>query len=475
MLKKIYKKDPIAQILVRTSQFPELKGNLYIFGRIGAGKSCLLSFLKNIYLSKGCKIFDFFGGRRNENLYCGLPSRDIDYWDKFKKKFKINEKQVGPKQFKVNYLYPFFKSHLSNKLPSNPPNVKSKIFTIPFKSIEEKDIVLIINNISEQARYLWREILEKSKSSDNGADLEDMFFKMKAENQNLYKNFIKPLVKEQFLQNENNDYNLDIIKEAKDKETISVLCLDLIPQRYHLFIMGWILRQIDFLVKKGKIGHKNVFLLREASEFFRAADESIIENKFKWFKRQLSFYMRYSREGMHFFLDTQSPNEVKGILESASDIIFLGRTPVTSKRDRAEIADTLLSFNKMSKKQMLELSDLRKGEFLIAEGYKHVEKRYIPLPRSMYWQEGDGNFYSNVWKKYVDKWINIEEDKRILNEQYIKRKEKILENRKFKIQLDKIKNVEFSNTQPKSQTKSKPQSQTKSRPKLKIPMFDSDL
>ena len=124
---------------------------------------------------------------------------------------------------------------------------------------------------------------------------------------------------------------------------------------------------------------------------------------------------------------------------NSQDLTLLGRIAATSKRDRAEIAESLASVGKMTRLQIQNLSELRSGEFFLIEGYKDVRKVYFLLPRSMYWQEGDGNFCKNVWKKYVDKWTNIKIDKEIITKIFKEDNIKLIEERKFKNELEKQK------------------------------------
>jgi len=110
---------------------------------------------------------------------------------------------------------------------------------------------------------------------------------------------------------------------------------------------------------------------------------------------------------------------------NSQDLTFLGRISATSRRDRAEIAEALYSVGKIEKYQINQLGELRSGESFLIEGTKPARKIYIFLPRTMYWKEGDGNFYNNLWKKYVDKWVNIEIDKNNMKEE-IEQARKIL-------------------------------------------------
>ena len=442
MIKKHAKTNPIRSVIMRTP--PSLTGGAFFYGRIKSGKTCAMMSLAQKYkdnLNFNYKIIDLFGGHRKENLYWVLPSIDAEYWERVRKALNITEKQELPKQYKVNLLYPFFASQLPKQLPSNPPNVKSKIFTIPFKDVVSDDIKLVIDSMSQQSQYIWREALLQIKKNDGGAKLIDILIKYQSENINLYRNFVNPLVKEGFLQSEICDYNLNLLDEIRDREVVSVLCLDFVPPVYHLFIMGWFLRKTTELIDAGKIRNKNIFILREASEWFKATVDSVVPDRVKFFRALMSNWIRYGRRGIHMFLDTQSPAETRGLVEGSQDLTLLGRISGTSKRDRAEIADSLFSVGKMTKKQIQKLNDLRSGEFFIIEGYKDARKVYFLLPRSAYWQEGDGNFYSNVWKKYVDKWVDIRNDKEIIIKQFKEENIKLIEERKFKNELEKQKKL----------------------------------
>lgn len=419
---------------------PSLTGGAFFYGRIKSGKTCAMMSLAGKYHDNpmmGYKIIDLYGGHRKESLYWTIPSNDEEYWRRVRKVLDISDSQELPVQYKVNLLYPCFISNLPNKLLSNPPYVKSKIFTIPFKEVVGDDIRLVINSVSQQTHYYWEEVLGQTKKTDGGAKLSDIFIKMQAENSIFYRNFIVPLIKECFLQSQVCSYNLDILAELKDRETISVLCLDFVPPMFHLFIMGWFLRKTAELIDLGKVRTKNIILAREASEWFKATNDSIMEDRVKFFRNLLANWIRYGRRGMHIFLDTQSPAETKGCVEGSQDLTLLGRIAGTSKRDRAEVAESLYSVGKMTKKQIRDLNDLRSGEFFMIEGYKDARKVYFLLPRSSYWKEGDGNFYSHVWKAYVDKWLNIDADKSTLLAEYEESEKKFAEERKFKNQLEK--------------------------------------
>ena len=122
MFRKIVKIDPVKSRIFKVP--PPLSGAVYIYGRIGSGKTANLLSISQKYHDKEnsvYKILDLFGGHRNESLYWTLPSIDINYWGKVKNILGISEKQAIPKQYKVNILYPLFKKTMRKKLPDNTP------------------------------------------------------------------------------------------------------------------------------------------------------------------------------------------------------------------------------------------------------------------------------------------------------------------------------------------------------------------
>ena len=436
MLKKFYKKDPVEEIIMRMP--PQLVGGAFFYAKIRGGKTAaMLSMALRYKDTYGYNIVDMYGGERNENMYALLSSDEINYWDYVKKKFNIKDNQEGPKQYKYIVWTPYFKTKIPKKRPHDPPNVINKLITIPFKEIEIEDMKSGVNSISDTALSLWRDCLDDSKNSDAGPELKETIKKKKGENQLIYKNLLKPLIDEQFLQSKTCIYNLDILNDMKNRDAIKVLNLNHVPQVYHLFIIAWILRQIKDLLHKGKIKKRNVFLFREAREIFNVKDDSVTDDRIKWFRKLLINYIRYGRRGMHMFVDTQSPSETRGIVEGSQDLTFLGRTPATSREDRAAIADALYSVGKITKKQIEMLGDLNPGEFFIIENNEDAKKRYVLLPRTLYWKEKYKNF-DNVWAQHVDKWIKTEEDKKMLNDDFRDRENKIKEKEKFEKGMEKL-------------------------------------
>ena len=83
---------------------------------------------------------------------------------------------------------------------------------------------------------------------------------------------------------------------------------------------------------------------------------------------------------------------------------------MTSYPDKMILCDELKREKRMRSDQIAELSFLEKGQCFIAETARIVKKVQFTLPRTMFWKKDNGNFYTNIWPKYVgDKWLYVEE------------------------------------------------------------------
>lgn len=301
MMQRFYKKNPLRKAIF--FDLPELEKPIFAFGVMGAGKTVtLMSMLQKYHdmPNKKYKIFDLYGGQRNEHNFWCFPSREYKYWDFLNKKLKL--KEPGPKQYEVNLLYPCI-GEVPDKLPNHPPFIKSKLFTIPFNSLTISDVHLVIGMTSEEQNFQFRELMENINSKSTPADIVYQAKKNIKSVSTFYKNFILPLCeKDHFLQSENHSLNLDVKAEMKDREVISVLCLDFVPKEYHVFIMGWILRQMNVLLDKNKISGKNIVYIREAGEFFKS-DIVMVPERIKIFKVQLSDFVRMGRRGVFLLSD----------------------------------------------------------------------------------------------------------------------------------------------------------------------------
>lgn len=283
----------------------ELEGHIFGLGRIGGGKSVSLkSIIEGYHDNLDYKIWDMYGGERHEGIWWCLKSLDLEYWDKLRLLGNFDED--GPKQYVVNLLYPYFESKLPKKLPYKEGYVTSKVFTIPLKDVTVDDIKDVVGTISDTSGYVWEEIVNKCTKKDTCAVLDDLTKKFSGMNTLLYKTFILPMVREKFLMNYDCSTNLDIKAEADNKEAITVLCLDFVPEKFHLFVMDYILRKQAEMIDENKIRKKNIVFIREAATFFRVTDESTQDENLRIFRAKLSHYIRYGRRGQYFVLDAQS-------------------------------------------------------------------------------------------------------------------------------------------------------------------------
>jgi len=307
-LRKQTRADPV-KISVMRDLHP-LVGAIYSFGKIGSGKTVSLLTFAQMYHdhpSFKYKIFDIWGGDRNEHLYWTLPSNKINYWKNAEKLLRLDSS--GPKQYKVNLLYPVTKK-LRKKLPSNPPFVKSKVFTINYKDVQLQDMSLIMGSPANRDETTWKDVIGSLKKGAKTPELLEAFKKKKAQNYTVFKSCVHPLVKEGLLQDEFCDLNIDIYKEIADQEAISVLCLDFVDKEYRLFVAGYIIRKIaESLDRRHK---KTILLFREASEIFRVSDASIAPDRIKVFKSYLSQWIRMGRRGMHFCVGENTKIKLKG-------------------------------------------------------------------------------------------------------------------------------------------------------------------
>jgi hypothetical protein len=118
-------------------------------------------------------------------------------------------------------------------------------------------------------------------------------------------------------------------------------------------------------------------------------------------------------------------SETKGFLDGNQDLSIIGLLP--GAEDRQFATEQFKRDGCMVSSQIKELAELEPGEYFFIYGKgKLAEKRYLLLPRTMYWRERDGNFYdifatlngnnafddsSNIYKEctkeYEDKLVDI--------------------------------------------------------------------
>lgn len=400
-----------------------LQGHIFALGRIGSGKSCKLLSIVQGYMEKGYKVFDLFGGERGEGTYWCLKNDDHTLWNQLEGETYMFE-EPGPKEYKVNILYPMFASKLPKKLPEEGSRVRSYTFTIPIKDIIVEDITLAIGPLGNESQFIWDTILRELGNKSNGADIKEVmsekFPKKKA--RAIYSLFLRPLVEERLLANKYSRLNLDVVSEAQDRDTVTVLCLDYVPEKYKLFVIGYIMRKIFDAVLKNKIHKKNIAMLREVSKFMKVVDSDKSKSEVSQiFRNQLVNIARYGRSGLFLAMDTQSSAEVKGLIEGSDDLLCICEMPSFSDRDYT--CKPLIRDKRMTTRQEAEISMLKIQEMYVIERGKRARKlKRVAPPRSRYFKTEYGSFY-DLWKneKGKDKFRDISEDIDYVNGEYSRR------------------------------------------------------
>jgi hypothetical protein len=411
-LRKIRKKNPIKDIVLKTP--PKLTGGIFLFGRIGSGKTVSMLSLAGIYHDnpqRKYKIFDVWGGDRNEHLYWTLPSNKTAYWNIVKRSLMLDKE--GPKQYETNLLYPLYKAKMFKQLPKTD-HVHPKLFTIPIQDLTLQDFSLILGNVSDSSAGRWKDTIAEAKKKDSVAKVLKIYRSKGGTNDLLYKNILLPLSKNLLFQDNQCIYNLNIKDEVSAQEIISILCLDYIEKEERLLIMGYLLRKISEELDRK---HRRVIgIIREASEFFRAKDQTVVEDRYKVARLAISQWIRMGRRGLHLFLDSQSPAETSGFLQGQEDLRLLGRLP--GEADRKQATDQLKRDGKISSNQIKSLSDNPPGKFVICPGGGHAYTSYLLLPRCRFWEETNGNFYKNIWAKEVGTWTSFIDERDRLAEKF---------------------------------------------------------
>lgn len=352
-----------------------LQGHIFYFGRIGSGKTCKLLTTVQAYHALGYKIWDIFGGKRGEGPFWTLPNDDDALWKQLETE-TAEFLESGPKQYRVRLLYPMFASRLPSELPQNLPHVTSKIFTIPFHDVEEEDVTLVLGTLGPKAKTVWDEIkrLPKSASGPDIQFLMDTKFR-KRKNEAIYTLFIKPALEERFLSNQKSELVMDWIAEAEDRETVTVLCLDYVPERFKLFLMGYLQRKIFTYAIEDKIHKRNIGLYREASAFMKVQDtDKSKEDTVQIFRNQIVNIARYGRSGFFLAMDTQDSSEVKGMIEGClpGDTLIkvfdgvLRDAPISDLPERFSV----LSYN--FEKQISEIKPAKKTDTGVQDCFKLV-------------------------------------------------------------------------------------------------------
>jgi hypothetical protein len=384
-----------------------LNGNVFVYGKLGSGKSCKLLTFAQLYFEHRFKVWDLFGGSRQEGGFWCFPNDDYKIWEQLEHEtYEFTER--GPKQYKVNMLYPMFSKKMKNKkLPQNPPYVKSKIFTLPISQIEEEDLEFVFGELGTRAKTIWQKIEENTTKKSNGEDIKHLMNTKlkKGRNDALYNLLLHPLIENNLITSENCELNLDLVEEAKQRDVVTVLNLDFVPERFKFFFIGYITRRLTRLTMANKIHKKNIGLYREANMFMKLVDaKKSRADVANILRNQINDSARYARSGFFIFMDTQSSSEVKGLVEGQEQ--FLGLCEISEPATIEQTCVPLLKQQRISRDQIIYLSQMKVHQIIISMRGKKAEiLNRIQPPRCRYWKREYGNFFS-LWRKLVDKWMN---------------------------------------------------------------------
>ncbi len=403
-----------------------LTGNIFYFGSPGSGKTCKQLTIAQGFKEHGWKIWDLFGGKREEGPFWAFPSDDKKIWSEIEaetSEFKV----PGPKQYKVKLFYPMFSKRLPKRLPFNLPNVEPIVFQIPFRDPElvdemEQMISLVTGPLGSTSLRLWDKIISKTNKYTTGREIKELFIeKPKQKDDKLYDMFLKPAIENNLLSSEVSKLNVDWIAEAEDTESVVVLCLDFVPNKFRFFVMAYILKKIFYLVKHNKIHKKNLALFREASLFMKVVDSDKSKEEItQIFRNIISDVARYCRSGLFLSMDTQDSAEVKNLVEGSEDLLFISEMP--SPKSREVTLDPLKQDKRITQAQISYIGwRMKTHEVCVVERGKkaRILKRINP-PRSRYWKSEYGDFFS-LWRRKVNKWKDVKEFIQIVEEEQEKR------------------------------------------------------
>lgn len=450
-----------------------LTGNGFFYGRVGSGKSWKLIAVVQYYLAQGFKIWDIFGGKRGEGPFWCFPSDEKKLWDDFSS--EVNTLDLnGPKEYNVDLIYPYFHDLIPDELPEQLPRIKSYPITIFFKDITPQDISLVIGNLTATGKYVWSYITKELDDNANGEDILFLFEPKqklaKHKETSIYRLFIKPLCDAKILSGKNDRFNFDFIESSKELDRVCVLCDDYTPEEFKLFIMGWFSRMIFSLVLNNKVHKQNIAMFREMSLFMKVQDASteFAEQK-QIFRNIISDIARYARSGFFIFGDTQSPYEVKGLIEGQDDLLCISEMP--SHRDREELCEQLKKDQRISDLQIAYIATMPREKMAVIERGKKARliKRVQP-PRNKCWKQGDGNFIS-IYKKLINSFKHITPEKNEIEKNYKERRyeiEKQLEEQDNEDESYESEDVDEDNTEIDNETQKEKQIEKKLEEEINV-------
>ena len=413
-----------------------------MFGRTGSGKTWKMTVLAQVYHSRfKYKIFDIGAGKRNENTFWCFPSDKKKLWFEFEQSVGIINGS-GSKEYKVNLNYPCFSNKIPDKIPQHLPRITGKIFTIFFKSIILEDVAVIIGDSSKNSTYYWNQIMKNVPDNATGVDIENYIDNKipKVKELSIYKLFLKPALDYHLLAGKDCPTNINLMEEAKDKETIFVLVHDYIPNKnWAMFIMNHICRVILFeLAMNDKIPKENIAIFREVGDYMKKVDKDLeAEEQTQIFRNSLTKFVRYGRSGLILFMDTQSPSDTKNLIEGQEDLLCIGEISILDIKD---ILEKLRTERRLSTRIKDKLFKMTPKDVIIVERRENAVfiSPFMP-PRTLAYE---GKSFIHVWKDKINDWKLSSADLNIIYDLENKAKER-LSNKKIEEKIIKGEEVKL--------------------------------
>lgn len=372
-----------------------------ILGQTGYGKSTLLERIAEIYHKNGYKIIDLWNNERLEGSFFSLPSQ-FRFWE------------GKAKGLPTRVLFP-----VSKELPRVLPSI-CKPFTIPINQIDLDDMrVFLASELGRSFRSLYYGMkLELPDNNDivgfikgierlaNTGFVNIEGLPIKAMSKIGYRDLLSsfyPFLAQGTLTSESHPLTLNLEKELKDNETITVLSQKFIFNReMKYFITVWFLRKIFELKSLGKVKKPILIISRELSDLLptNPIDES---------QRLTSYWIsQILKQGRGIKLsmwgDNQSPSELSSVAYRQFGYVFSFR--ITTPDDIQKLSDGRgIIF--LQRSDLARLVNLPIGKFLAITPFDFGFYRAV-VPSTYHRREGQ-DFFS-IWKKLGNGFVNYTED-----------------------------------------------------------------
>jgi len=399
---------------------------------MGLGKSNMLVVMAEAlyslrYRQQKVKIFDLFDDGRGENMFWIFPNDHDIYKHSLSRRY-----WYIPKEYPVRLLFP-----VTRKLPKKLP-IQSKVFAIPIDSLTINDIYALVGEqISQSQRTLWNRVQEKITRNTTPVDLKKLLEKMqKGEiklkdessgikfNAKTYATIVNGILGELFKENMLcagvSKLALNLKEEINDKDVISVLVLKYCPPELRGFLVNYFIRHIYDALNIGSIKKPKAtyFLLREVSKLLKSDVRS--ESDFA-IRDNIEYIIRQGRgPRTYFIMDTQYLSNLSDVKSMPSRIIAF-RTH--EGKDILEALGYTRISNLYTRENIATLPLLPQRWCYVFEKGKKVFLTKVNVPRHKTWNHLRDEFEILYMKHYGEKYYDITEDIKKLEEENNKSRE----------------------------------------------------